>query len=196
MKNEKYEIILKYENKKGLIRILGEEFVKRNKDNCKMIYNGEEKELSSYVLNEESNEENYIEIKIKIYKDINNMSGMFYNCKSLKCLPDISKWNTINVDNMSAMFYNCESLKCLPDISKWNTINLIDINFFFYNCSLLSHLPDISKWNTNKIWNLTGLFSNCKSLLQIPDISNWKIGNQNKEYNNFHYFDFYKNKFI
>ena len=37
--------------------------------------------------------------------------------KSLKSLPDISKWNTGNVTNMSYMF-SCGGLKSLPDISK------------------------------------------------------------------------------
>ena len=128
MKNEKYKIILKYKNEKGRIRILGEGFVERNKDNCKMIYNGEEKELSDYILNKESNEKENIEIKIKIYKEINDMSEVFYNCESLKYLPDISKWNTNNVNNMSYMFYYCELLKYLPNISKGNTNNVNDMS--------------------------------------------------------------------
>ena len=45
---------------------------------------------------------------------------MFFNCKSLIILPDISNWkNTkVNID-MSYMFSSCESLISLPDISKW-----------------------------------------------------------------------------
>ena len=41
------------------------------------------------------------------------MKGIFYGCKSLKKLPDISKWNTFNVNDISWMFYGCESLKTL-----------------------------------------------------------------------------------
>ena len=44
------------------------------------------------------------------------MSEIFFNCSSLKELPDISKWNTNNVKYMSKIFYNCSSLKELPDI--------------------------------------------------------------------------------
>ena len=36
---------------------------------------------------------------------------MFYECESLISLPDISKWNTKNVSNMVGMFYECKSLK-------------------------------------------------------------------------------------
>ena len=49
---------------------------------------------------------------------------MFYGCKSLISLPDISKWNTYNFTDMSYMFYGCKSLISLPDISKWNTDNV------------------------------------------------------------------------
>ena len=76
-----------------------------------------------------------------------NLKFMFYNCSSLKSLPDISKWKTINVIDMSGMFYNCSLLKSLPDISKWNTINVIDMSGMFYNCSFLLSLPDISKYH-------------------------------------------------
>ena len=48
------------------------------------------------------------------------MSYMFYGCKSLISLSDISNWNTNNVTNMSFMFFGCKSLISLPDISNWN----------------------------------------------------------------------------
>ena len=38
------------------------------------------------------------------------MSGMFYECSSLKEL-NLSNFNTNNVTNMSHMFYGCSSLK-------------------------------------------------------------------------------------
>ena len=50
---------------------------------------------------------------------------MFYICRSLLSLPDISKWNTnklSTVTDISSMFYRCSSLASLPDISKWNTM--------------------------------------------------------------------------
>jgi len=60
---------------------------------------------------------------------MSDMSDMFYGCKSLKELSDISKWDTKNVINMSSMFSIFESLKELPDISKWNTKNATDMNY-------------------------------------------------------------------
>ena len=46
------------------------------------------------------------------------MRAMFVDCKSLESLPDLFKWNTINVTNMRSIFYRCSNLKSLPDISK------------------------------------------------------------------------------
>ena len=50
---------------------------------------------------------NIIDFQYNHYYD---MSKILYNCLSLSSLPDISKWNTINVNNMSEMFSNCLSL--------------------------------------------------------------------------------------
>ena len=134
MKNGKNEIILKYKNEKGKIKILGEEFVKANKKSCRIIYNDKEKELTSFIFNNESNEKDIIEIKIKIYKELNNMSYMFSNCEFLNCFSDILKWNTSQVNNMSSMFSNCKYLKFLPDISNWDTSHVSNMSSMFSNC--------------------------------------------------------------
>ena len=68
---------------------------------------------------------------------------------TLSSLPDISKWNNNNVNNMSSMFYNCKSLSSLPNITKWNTKNVNNMSYIFNICNSLSSLPDLSKWNTN-----------------------------------------------
>ena len=118
---------------------------------------------------------NFIELYLPL--DIKGIDHLFYNCKSLKSLPDISKWNTNNVTQMNNLFYNCESLISLPDISKWNTNNVTHMNYLFYNCDLLISLPDISKWNTNNLTQMNNLFYNCKSLILLPDISKWNTNN-------------------
>ena len=107
-----------------------------------------------------------------------DMSYLFYGCSSLVSLPDISKWNTNNAFNISYLFYGCTSLKQLPDISKWDISNVKDISYMFYSCSSLKILPDISKWNTNNINNLNSIFENCSLLTFIPNISKWKFKNR------------------
>ena len=39
---------------------------------------------------------------------------MFYQCKSLSSLPDISKWDISNVTKMSGMFNNCKDSLNIP----------------------------------------------------------------------------------
>ena len=102
---------------------------------------------------------------------ITSINKIFYNCKSLITLPDISKWNISQVRDLSMIFYNCSSLKSLPDISKWNTNNVINMEGLFYNCSSLISLPDISDWNTSKVKYMNNLFYNCSLLISLPDIS-------------------------
>ena len=69
---------------------------------------------------------------------------------------------------MSSIFYNCKSLISLPDISKWNFKNVDDISFIFNGCHSLVSLPDLSKWN--KIKYGRHLYSGCISLISLPAI--------------------------
>ena len=168
------EITLIYDNskKEKIIKIFGEDFVGNNKNNCKIIYKGEE-----YSLGTKFKLKNIIEDKLKIklkgIMNISNMCWMFNDCPSLLSLPDISKWDTSNVTNMNFLFGWCSLLKTLPDISNWNISNVTDISYIFSGCSSLLSLPDISKWNTSNVRNISYMFSGCTSLLTLPDISKW-----------------------
>ena len=128
-----------------LIRIFGDKFVENNKNICKLLINKKIENLKTYINREEINNKDIFEIKLRGIKNVTNMSYMFYNCSSLKELPDISKWNTNNVNIMASIFNNCSSLQKFSDISKWNINNITDINGLFYGCSSLKELPDISK---------------------------------------------------
>ena len=150
-KNELSEISMFYQIGDGKeINIFGSEFVKNNKNKCKMIIDNNEYEIRKkyYVKNYNKN---ILEIKLKGIDNINKMSGIFSGCSSLLSLSDISKWNTSNVIYMSNMFCGCSLLKSLPDISKWNTNNVMYMCNMFYGCSSLLSLPDISKWNLNDL---------------------------------------------
>ena len=99
---------------------------------------------------------------------------MFYNCSSLLSLPDISKWNMINVEALYDMFGRCSSLLFLPDISKWNTNKSAGVHGMFSGCLSLTSIPDITKWNISNIESIEEMFSGCSSLISIPDISKFK----------------------
>ena len=140
------EIKIIYKVKDNEVQLFGENFVKRNKKNCKLIIDGKEQELiEKYSFGIFSSKKDILEIKLKGITNITNMSEMFDRCESLSSLPDISKWNTSNVTNMSFMFYRCKSLSSLPDISKWNISNVTDMSGMFLYCNESLKIP--SKFN-------------------------------------------------
>ena len=154
-------------------KLFGENFVKNNINNCKIIINGKQYNLASYI-NEEYNENIYLlELKLKGVSKIINMSTMFFGCLSLTAVPDIDKLNTENIIYMNNIFTSCESLISLPDISKWNVSRVITISHIFQFCLLLTSLPDISKWDTSNVIDMTHAFCHCERLSSLPDISNW-----------------------
>ena len=85
------------------------------------------------------------------------MGSIFSECKSLKSLPDISKWDIKNVTNMSSMFCGCKSSISLPDISKWYTRNVSYMDYMFNSCSSLISFPNISKWILKKSISTSGM---------------------------------------
>ena len=96
------------ENKED-INIFGEEFVKNNKNICKMIIDNKEYAISEKY-NIKTYKKNKLKIKLKGFDNINDMTYMFYGCSSLSSLPDISKWNTNNVFDIYDMFFGCSNI--------------------------------------------------------------------------------------
>ena len=177
MNHNEINIIYNIKDKKE-IRLFGCDFVQRNKNNLKLIIDGEEQDLIDYY-ELKNNNKDILQIKLKGITNVTNMSSMFFYCNLLFSLPDIFKWNTSNVNNMSSMFDGCKSLSSLPNISKWNTSNVNNMSWMFRVCNSLSSLPDISKWNTSNANNMSGMFCGCKSLSLLPDISKWNTSNVN-----------------
>ena len=127
-------IIYKIEGKEK-IKLFGENFIKNNKNNCKIIVKNKELNIVEYL--NVNKEDKILKIKLKEIKLITDMSEMFCYCESLISLPDISNLNTNNVTNMSYMFFNCNSLTSIPDISNWKTNNVTDLSSMFSNCNSL-----------------------------------------------------------
>ena len=174
-------ILIKYIiNDNKTIKIFGSKFIENNKDNFKLIINGEEKEICEYLdiqnLIKDKNR-NTIEIKLKIVNPFTDLSYMFSDCKNLFSIDNISNLNTSNVEKIKSLFFGCTSLAYIPDISKWDTSNVIDMGDLFSGCSLITSLPDISKWNTSNVKNMSYMFSGCELLDFLPNISNWDTSN-------------------
>ena len=188
------------------IRIFGDEFIQNNCAFCKILINGIENKLREYISKTEIESNNgIIQIKLKGFQNIGNIrsifkecetllsisdnfskldireiediSYLFYGCKMIEKLPDISKWYTKDVKIMKFVFDQCISLKELPDISQWDITNVSDMTGLFLFCQSLKELPDISKWKTKNVNNMCFLFFGCSSLEQLPDISKWNIEN-------------------
>ena len=202
---ENRENIIKYKTKNSdtYIKIFGKKFVINNKNNCKIVCNKKEFDLTEYFdISNYANENNILEIELKIInnikdmsfmfdncsslfflssnfdtKDVINMSYIFNNCFSLTNLYGMEKWKSDNVNNMEGMFNNCIKISNLPDISKWNINKVINLSKMFNNCTSLNKLPNISKWNTNQVKILSKMFNNCTALNNLPDISKWDISN-------------------
>ena len=97
-----------YDSNQEEINLFGYEFIKNNKNRCKMIIDNKEYEIREKYNFKNYNFNEYIIIKLKIIGDITNISYMFYGCSSLLLLHNNSNWNIKNVTNMSYMFYGCE----------------------------------------------------------------------------------------
>ena len=182
--NQSNKMTLIYEIKEDPVRIFGEGFVERNKNNCYLLIDERERELCSTIGLNEINVINGIFKIILVEKNtITNMGFMFsddnshYDQSLIISLPDTAEWNTSNVTNMEHMFSNCSLLEYLPDLSKWNTTNVTNMEGMFSNCSSLKSLPDISEWNTANVTNMNFIFWNCGLLKSFPDISKWNTSN-------------------
>ena len=90
--------------KEYTINIFGKEFLKNNKNICKMIIDYKEYELSE-KFNFKYYNKDILEIKLKGIDNITDMSFMFYRCTSLLYISEYSKWNTDNVTNISYMLF-------------------------------------------------------------------------------------------
>ena len=161
------------------IKIVSEDFVKNNKDKCKLIINGNEIELCEYIDIKNMDLKEELEVILKETNTITSMNRMFRDCPNLFSLPDFSEWDTSNVTDMHSLFNGCSSLTILSDISNWNTENVKTIRYLFWGCMSLTHLPDISKWNTSNMTDFEGVFNNCSKLLYLPDISKWDTSKVN-----------------
>ena len=104
---------------------------------------------------------------------INNLNGMFKDCRNLKSI-DVSGFDTSNVNEMRLVFSGCESLTSL-DVSGFDTSKVNNMQSMFYGCSSLSSL-DLSGFDTSKVFNMSAMFRDCESLASL-DVSSFDTSN-------------------
>jgi len=102
-----------------------------NESNTELYINNKKVKYKKYF---KPKKEGIYEIILKFYISIKDRSFIFYKCFYIENIDFIS-FDTTIVNNMSYMFFGCRPLKSLPDISDRNTINVNDMSYMFSGCS-------------------------------------------------------------
>ena len=113
-KDDEITLIYKINNNDKLIKIFDEEFIKNNKNICKIIYKEKEMELKERF--DVSAENDKLIIKLKGINKITNANKMFYECLNLASIPDLAKWNLCKVVELKDMFKGCHQSSIISNI--------------------------------------------------------------------------------
>ena len=133
MGNGKLEVILVLEivfkpNSESK-RIFGKEFVKNNKEKCKLIYNGEEKKLKEYY--QEFDNKDLIKFKLKFNNNTVDMSYMFRGCKNIKSIKFEGNTNEIDIGSNNNSINNSQDNFTLDNNSNSLSSSLQDKTLFY-----------------------------------------------------------------
>ena len=187
-----FELTYKVDEKnKNKLKILGDSFIKYNKDKVIIIYNNYELELKEYYNDINNNQGDKIKILLCLDKNINSLYDLFDHCVSLISIEyfkiniesnDIeNESNSISLDFINDSYNEYFSL-CESD--KFSNISNINNNLFYFSSSIsnMSSItlkcisqPDISIFS--KVKRMGSMFHGCKSLISLPDMSNWNTSN-------------------
>ena len=100
---------------------------------------------------------------------VEDMSGMFENCGSLRTL-DLSHFDTRQVRDMSQMFEDCQGLEKL-DLSHFDTSQVRDMKYMFASCESLEKL-DVNHFDTSRVESMLSMFDDCEELKEL-DLSHF-----------------------
>ena len=183
--NNEIGILYAVPNRTEVIKIFGEDFVKNNKDKCKLILydNEEDKEyeydLCAYLKMDFVNQINSGRKLFKIFliqtDYFTDMSFMFFECFTLMSVENIENLNTEKVTTMSGMFESCFLLLEI-NISSLNTSSVTDMSFMFEKCQSIQEL-DFTGWKTTKVESFKAMFEHCEKLEEIKGLETWDVSN-------------------
>lgn len=103
-----------------------------------------------------------------------DLSDFVYCCTSLKNF-DTSGWDMSRCFSISWAFSDCKSLKTIPGIEKWDTASLMYMGGAFAGCSGFTAL-DVSHFDTASVVEMESAFSGLASLTSL-DLSNFDTRN-------------------
>ena len=170
----KKEINLVYfAKKKGNYNIFGEKFVKNNKNNIKIVIDGNQTDLSNWW--DFKSGENIITILIK--NKLRNLSHMFHSCKCLKDISELKYLDVKDITDFSHMFNGCSSLSDIQSLQNWDVSNGNNFSNMFRECSKLSDITPLFNWDVSSCTNFEGIFLGCSLLVNIKPLQKWNVSN-------------------
>jgi surface protein len=101
-------------------------------------------------------------VNVMVTKEHTDLGSMFSECENLKTINGIKDWDTSNVENMNGMFFNCKSLESL-DLSSFNTSQVTTMDTMFFNCENLREL-NLSNFEIREDCNTDLMFRECRRL--------------------------------
>ena len=131
MENEIYKLIYKIDQKIPYIRLLGKQFVNRNKNLGYFIYKNKKYPLLETVETKKIQKENEIKIDLFFFQKIYNKSCMFKDCKTLIKVsqPNIkenqsSSYIHLNLEKDENLFYFIEKYSINENVIFQNLKNM------------------------------------------------------------------------
>ena len=151
-------------------RILGEYFVKTNKNKCKIVYKNKKYELIQFLVEIDIN---YIhetkEIKIKLFgvNNIRNMEQMFYRCYHLSSIKESCKFKNQEKDTeLINMIFENDIYSSIFEEKNYDYSNIENIYAFTFNDMLKIYSDStltISNIQTNN--NNSNIFTKNENIL-------------------------------
>lgn len=106
---------------------------------------------------------------------LKSTANWFNGWGEIETIEGLEYLNTSEVENMSGMFGYCTSLKEI-DLSHFDTRNVTNMSFMFARCTNLKKL-DLKSFHTEKVTSMSRIFTTCESL-ETLDISNFSFSSQ------------------
>lgn len=143
--------------------ILGESFMKDNKQKIDIIIDKEVIDLTEkYKMNKGKNT---VTIQFKV--NLTNLKSMFEGCQYLYEISSIKNLKKEIVTNLASMFSNCTKLTNIKGLEDLNVSKVTDFSKMFSECSQLKDLEPLREWDVSNGTNFSYMFSNCKNLTDI-----------------------------
>ena len=150
MEIERYELIYKIDKTKTHLRLIGEEFFKRNKMSGHFIYNNKKFRLKE-IIETKNLKNDELKIEMIFYKIIYNKSFMFKDCESLLKFSDFNCLKNQDYSQISKIINAPEEEENLFDFFEENKISENTLYQNIEDIESFANFSQISKKTTKRI---------------------------------------------